>query len=52
MENLPNWENTDEHQNEKRKTRKHIQNTLKNKVTYMNQTLRCSGINKTPTKKL
>ena len=34
---LPNWENADEHQNEKGKTRKHIKNALKNKVTYMNQ---------------
>ena len=34
------------------KTRKHIQNALKNKVTDMNQTLQYSGINKTPTKNL
>ena len=28
-------------------TKKHIQNALKNKVTYKNQTGQCSGINKT-----
>ena len=82
---MPNWENTDEHQNEKpgsafkilsrtkspirikhcnaQGSTKPLQSHLYEsntamlrdqqnpyKVTYTNQTLQCSGINKTPTK--
>ena len=46
---LPNWENRDEHKNEKPGSTFKMPSRT---VTNTNQTMQCSGINKTPTKNL